>query len=140
MLAPLLAAVLTLAAQDAPAASDAAALLAEFDALKAEYGKYGEEFWKSLTPDADGMQWRLGPAGAGDVQIATGRYQIQIDYDGAVQRTGEGLYRVEYQAQGARASMLATQLEPIEARRLFPSFDEPSFRATFDIATTIPAQ
>lgn len=57
MLAALLAAVLALSAQDAPVASatpDAAALQAEFDALKAEYGKYGEEFWKSLTPGADG--------------------------------------------------------------------------------------
>ena len=54
MIAALLAAVLTLAAQDAPATPDAAALLAEYDALKAEYGKYGDEFWKSLTPDADG--------------------------------------------------------------------------------------
>jgi hypothetical protein len=52
MIAALLAAVLTLAAQDAPPA--AAALQAEFDSLKAEYGKYSDEFWKSLTPDADG--------------------------------------------------------------------------------------
>ena len=57
MLAALLAAVLTLAAQDAPAAAapaDAAALMAEYDALRAEYGKYGDEFWKSVKPDADG--------------------------------------------------------------------------------------
>jgi hypothetical protein len=48
--------VLTLVAQDAPAAAaqDPAALQAEFDALKAEYGKYGDEFWKSLAPEADG--------------------------------------------------------------------------------------
>jgi AhpC/TSA family len=58
MLAALLTAVLTLAAQDAPAGAaapaDAAALMAEYDALKAEYGKYGDEFWKSVEPDADG--------------------------------------------------------------------------------------
>ena len=57
MLAALFTAVLTLAAQDAPpaaAAQDPAALQAEFDALKAEYGKYGDEFWKSLAPEADG--------------------------------------------------------------------------------------
>ena len=57
MIAALLAAVLTLAAQDAaPGASvpDAAALLAEFDALQAECSSYSSEFWKSLQLAVDG--------------------------------------------------------------------------------------
>ena len=51
-------------------------------------------------------------------------------YDGIVHRSGEGLYRAEYSGAGGQPQrMLATQLEAIYARTLFPGFDEPAFRA-----------
>ncbi len=41
--------------------------------------------------------------------------------------------------QGGQAQrMLATQLEAIHARRLFPAFDEPAFRAVFEITVRAP--
>src|SRR5258707_531056 len=35
--------------------------------------------------------------------------------------------------------MLATQMEPVQARRLFPGWDEPVFRASFEIVAVIDA-
>ena len=84
--------------------------------------------------------WRLTPA---DGQpIAAGEHRLDIRYRGRVNRSGEGLYRADHQAefQGRRrpATMLATQLQAVNARRVFPGWDEPLFRATFDIDVTAP--
>ncbi|MEG0822784.1 MAG: M1 family metallopeptidase [Burkholderiaceae bacterium] len=82
-------------------------------------------------------QWRLATQPA--APLAAGRWRLVIDYEGSVQRSGQGLYRVDYQAQGQAAQMLATQLEPGHARELFPGFDEPAFRASFEITASAPA-
>ena len=85
--------------------------------------------------DARGT-WHLVPA---DGQpIAAGRYRLRIRYSGAVQRSDQGLYRVDYRVQGQAARMLATQLEAVEARRLLPVFDEPVFRSVFALSVLAP--
>ena len=35
--------------------------------------------------------------------------------------------------------MLATDLEPSGARRIFPGWDEPAFKATFSLSVTVPS-
>ena len=55
----------------------------------------------------------------------------------APQRRGSVPRRIQKRGQAAR--MLATQLEPIAARSVFPGFDEPSFRACFAITVTAPS-
>jgi aminopeptidase N len=57
-----------------------------------------------------------------------------------VHRFGEGLYRADYSVQDKAARMLATQLEARFARTLFPAFDEPVFRAVFDIVMRAPKE
>jgi aminopeptidase N len=96
----------------------------------------------SVTQEQDANLLRLRlPSGEA---IAPGRWRLTIDYEGKVARRAEGLYLVEYKsglgAGTVSRRMLATQLEPIHARAVFPSFDEPSFRATFDISITAPAR
>lgn len=102
--------------------------------LRAEQGTESE---LAVVEDAARHQWRL--AMRGGKAIAPGRYALLIDYRGRVERTGQALYRVEYTAQGKPAKMLATQLQPTHARALFPGFDEPVFRARFDIEAVIDA-
>lgn len=93
-----------------------------------------------LNVDADQASdvWRL--SGNSRDLFAPGAYRLRIEYDGQVERRGQGLFRVDYSVNGQANRMLATQLEPTHARAVFPAFDEPAFRATFDIAISAPAR
>ena len=82
------------------------------------------------------QSWALAPADA--MPIVPGRYTLRIDYRGNVNRSGVGLYRADYVAAGKPARTLATQLESIDARKVFPSFDEPAFRAVFELSVRAP--
>jgi aminopeptidase N len=87
------------------------------------------------TDDKTKRQWRIAD-GRG---IEPGAYTLRIAYTGTVNKVGEGLFGVSYTAEGKPARMLATQLEPIAARSVFPGFDEPSFRAVFALTVTAPS-
>jgi aminopeptidase N len=93
-----------------------------------------------IAPDRDTGLWRL--SWKSGEPLLPGRWRLKIDYRGKVETRGQGLFRVEYRTAGRDnpRQMLATQLEPTHARAVFPSFDEPAFRATFDIAITAPAE
>jgi aminopeptidase N len=89
-----------------------------------------------LQADAKTGTWRLTPTDGRP--IAAGLHRLVIDYRGRVNRSGEGLYRADHRVAGRPATMLATQLEAVNARMLFPGWDEPLFRARFDIEVTAP--
>lgn len=92
----------------------------------------------SVIADAKTQTWRLVRDDA--ARIDAGDYTLDIGYTGVVHGSGEGLYRADYSVLGKAARMLATQLEARFARTLFPSFDEPVFRAVFDIAVRTPKE
>lgn len=79
-----------------------------------------------------------GAAGA----IAPGNYRLRIDYLGRIGEHSQGLFRVPYkvheQGRLVDKAMLATHFEPVHARKLFPGWDEPVFRATFDVSAVVP--
>ncbi|OQV20391.1 Aminopeptidase N [Hypsibius exemplaris] len=61
-------------------------------------------------------------------------YRISIRFTGLIVEENQGLYQSKYTLPGGEIRYLATsQFQPYKARRVFPCFDEPSFRATFDI-------
>lgn len=84
----------------------------------------------------ESQTWVLAP-GDGAV-IAPGVYRLGVVYRGVVHRSAEGLYRADYTHQGQPQRTLATQLEAIYARTLFPGFDEPAFRAVFELTVRAP--
>ena len=62
-------------------------------------------------------------------------------YVGKIVQSGpQGLFYQPYLAPGGvRGEMLSTQFESTDARRMFPGWDEPSFRATYALSAVIPA-
>ncbi|MEO6872734.1 MAG: M1 family metallopeptidase [Chthoniobacterales bacterium] len=75
-----------------------------------------------------------------DSEVAAGTHQLALDFAGKINEAGEGLYYATYQEEGsgAKKTMLGTQMEATDARRMFPCWDEPSFRARFRLTATVP--
>ena len=109
----------------------------ELQATSARLVTAGKARSLQVTPVPDTQSWRLFPT---DGQaIGAGEHRIEIDYGGKVHVSGEGLFVAPYESGGRKQRMLATQLEAIHARKLFPGFDEPAFRASFEITVRAPA-
>ncbi|GME79497.1 unnamed protein product [Ambrosiozyma monospora] len=45
-----------------------------------------------------------------------------------------GFYRASYEVDGEKKYLATTQMQPTHCRRVFPCFDEPKLKATFDIS------
>jgi aminopeptidase N len=67
--------------------------------------------------------------------IREGPANIQITYTGVLNDKLRGFYISK--ANGRKYAV--TQMEPTDARRAFPSFDEPAFKATYDVEMMIDA-
>ncbi len=59
---------------------------------------------------------------------------IIIDYQGLHNDQMYGFYRSSYTQNNKQEYMLTTQFEAANARAAFPCFDEPFFKATFDVS------
>jgi aminopeptidase N len=70
--------------------------------------------------------------------IAAGRHKLRIGFSARINRFGRGLFVVDYPTGDGRTRMISSHLEPADARRIFPSWDEPAFKATFDLTVTVP--
>ncbi|WP_394647121.1 M1 family metallopeptidase [uncultured Sphingomonas sp.] len=69
-----------------------------------------------------------------DGELPAGRVTLTFDYDAPFMTGGEGLYRAKVGGEW----YAWTQFEPIDARRMFPSFDEPGFKTPFTLTITAP--
>jgi len=65
--------------------------------------------------------------------ILPGKYILDISYTGTINDTLFGFYRSSYKDNNEIKYVYATQFEPIGARLVFPCFDEPCFKATFQL-------
>jgi aminopeptidase N len=69
-----------------------------------------------------------------------GRHTLAFAYRGEIETSPVGLFVQPYVTPaGVHGTLLATQFESTDARRMFPCWDEPAFRATFDLTATVPA-
>src|SRR5438067_9443629 len=72
--------------------------------------------------------------------LTTGEHTLALKFIGKINQFGRGLFYAKYQEQGTgrRKMFLGTQFEATDARRLFPCWDEPAFRARFQVTTVVP--
>ncbi|KAG5881689.1 hypothetical protein JTB14_002172 [Gonioctena quinquepunctata] len=67
--------------------------------------------------------------------VAGMTYTVDIKYSGDILDNLVGLYKTNYKDMSKNDRWLATtHLQPIYARRVLPCFDEPNFKATFEIS------
>lgn len=60
-------------------------------------------------------------------------HTIKIIYTGLINDELKGFYRSEYVENGQTKWIATTQFESTDARQAFPCFDEPNFKATYDV-------
>ncbi len=90
----------------------------------------GERTAATLNQVTDGGVARLTPERA----IPAGRATLHLAFDGAWNDGRAGLCRV----RSGGASYVYTQLDAMEARRIFPGFDEPAFKTPFEVTLIVP--
>ncbi|MBX9725253.1 MAG: M1 family metallopeptidase, partial [Candidatus Obscuribacterales bacterium] len=70
--------------------------------------------------------------------IAPGTYELKCKFEGTLNNQLRGFYRSGYTDESHnKAWLAATQMEPTDARRMFPAFDEPAYKAVFHIKAII---
>ncbi|HKC16502.1 MAG TPA: M1 family aminopeptidase [Steroidobacteraceae bacterium] len=91
---------------------------------------------KSVASDNEGQLTTVTLA----APAAIGRHTLNFAYRGKIEKAPMGLFAQDYRdAQGQPGVLLSTLMEPTDARRMFPCWDEPAFRATFTLRATVPA-
>jgi aminopeptidase N len=73
-------------------------------------------------------------------ELSAREHQLALKFNGKINAQGQGLFYARYQEQttNEKKIMLGTQFEATDARRMFPCWDEPSFRARFQLTTVVP--
>ena len=88
----------------------------------------------SLDAGAQTVAFDLGRS------LAPGRYRLDIAYSGKINTQANGLFALDYKnVEGKDARSLFTQFEAADARRFVPSWDEPDYKAAFDLTARVPA-
>ena len=73
-------------------------------------------------------------------ELPTGEHTLALRFAGIINQQGQGIFYMRYQEEGngARKIMLGSQFEATDARRFFPCWDEPVFRARFQLTAIVP--
>ena len=89
----------------------------------------------AISHDATAQTVRLAANGG----IAAGHYRVEGHYAGRIDTQADGLFALDYTGNdGKPTRALFTQFEPSYARQFAPMFDEPSYKATFDLSVVVP--
>jgi alanyl aminopeptidase len=67
--------------------------------------------------------------------VGPGKATLHLEWTRPYETRAVGLYKTTE----ANLAYIATQFEAVDARRAFPSFDQPEFKTPFDVTLTVPA-
>jgi aminopeptidase N len=70
--------------------------------------------------------------------LAAGAHRLRIEFTARINRFDRGFFFVDYPSDGGVKRLLTSKLEPADARRIFPCWDEPAFKAGFSLTATVP--
>jgi aminopeptidase N len=73
-----------------------------------------------------------------DKPVSAGAHVLAIDYSGKIYKQAAGLFALDYDTDQGKKRALYTQFENSDARRFIPSWDEPFFKATYDVQVIVP--
>lgn len=96
---------------------------------------HAQTFTPRVDPEKQTLTLALPPAAPA---LSTGRHIITISYRGKIGTQAQGFFVDKYPTASGEKLMLGTQMEPADARRVFPCWDEPVYRATYDITLVVP--
>ncbi|TKW32831.1 hypothetical protein SEVIR_2G193100v4 [Setaria viridis] len=71
-------------------------------------------------------------------ELPLGEGVLSMKFNGTLNDQMRGFYRSKYQYKGNMKNMAVTQFESVDARRCFPCWDEPSFKAKFKLTLEVP--
>ncbi len=70
-----------------------------------------------------------------------GKHTLRFTYTGVIETEPLGLFLQPFvKPGGEKDQLLSTQFEATDARRMFPCWDEPAFRATYALTVTVPSE
>jgi hypothetical protein len=71
--------------------------------------------------------------------LAAGRYRMDIGYGGVIHQQANGFFALDSKVpDGSSRRSLYTQFEAADARGFVPSWDEPDYKAQWDLSAVIP--
>ncbi|MDR3446293.1 MULTISPECIES: M1 family metallopeptidase [unclassified Dyella] len=74
-----------------------------------------------------------------DKPVPAGSYKLAMSYTGKIGTQANGLFAIDYDTKAGKQRALYTQFENSDARRFIPSWDEPNYKATFNLTATVPS-
>jgi aminopeptidase N len=71
-------------------------------------------------------------------QLHAGQYEVTMTFEASIQDGMHGVYVCNYELNGKKQQLVATQFESTHARECFPCIDEPEAKASFDLTLLTP--
>ncbi|CAN5408244.1 M1 family metallopeptidase [soil metagenome] len=109
--------------------------LSVFEATVAQLKpSHGDWVKADIVRDKEGEKLTLKLAKA----LKPGQYELSLKFNGKLSSKMEGFYLSTFKGKDGKEHKLATtQMEPTDARRMFPCFDEPASKAVFKVTVAI---
>jgi aminopeptidase N len=70
--------------------------------------------------------------------LTAGSHRLRIEFTSAINKFDRGFFFVDYPTENGTRRLLTSKLEPADARRIFPCWDEPAFKASFSLTVIVP--